>query len=110
MNLTAIEQNIINTLPVGEAKSITYKVLAWRVNMNDRDLRRTVAHLVKDHHVCICTVSSGGYFLASNFEEYDHAHKELVKRGLECFRRAKGLKFGWKKDCNREKQLSLGGM
>lgn len=106
-NLTHEEQKIMDILPVGEKYPATYKNIAWRTKINERDVRSTVAHLVTDHHVCICTTSSGGYFLASNFDEYNHAHNELISRIKALSKRCRGLRKGYEEDVRRDEQLSL---
>ena len=106
-NLTYEEEKILKALGPGEENAITYKALAWRVNLPDREVRLTVAHLVTDHHICICTTSAGGYFLASNYSEFDHAHRELMARIKALSRRARGLRYGWEK-IKKDEQLTLG--
>lgn len=105
--LTSEEQKIMATLPTGGKNPITYKLIAWRTKISEREVRAIVAHLVTDHHICICTTSNGGYFLASNYEEYDHAYRELLSRVRALSRRARGLRKGYEKDINIDKQLSL---
>ena len=107
MNLTYEEQKILSTLGTGEKRVITYKNIAWRTKLNDREVRSIVAHLVTDHHVCICTTSNGGYFLAETREEFKHAHGELISRIKKLSRRARGLRYAYEKDVRRDEQLSL---
>ena len=110
MNLTKEEQKIISNLPHGEANAITYKTLSWRTGIPEREVSQIVSHLVEIHHVCICTNSSSGYFLASCFDEYEHAYKELISRAKSLSRRARGLRFGWEKDGLHFEQMGIGGM
>lgn len=105
--LTTEEQKIMATLSSGEKNLITYKTIAWRTKISEREVRAIVAHLVTDHYICICTTSNGGYFIASNYEEYDHAHRELLSRIKALSRRARGLRLGYMKDVNIDKQLKL---
>ena len=105
--MTYEEQKILDTLPMGGDLPITYKSIAWSTGINKREVRSIVAHLVTDHHICICTTSSGGYFLATTHEEFDEAHRELISRVKKLSKRAKGLRLGYNENVRRDEQLTL---
>jgi len=105
--MTYEEQKILDTLPEGGLNPRTYKSIAWSTNIKEREVRAIVAHLVTDHHICICTTSSGGYFLATTYEEYNEAHRELISRIKKLSKRAKGLRLGYNENVRRDEQLTL---
>ena len=105
--LTYEEEKILKALGTGEANACTYKTLAWRTRINEREVRRLVAKLVTENHYPIGTTSDGGYFMISNFDEFDHAHKELLSRIKALSKRARGLRIGYKERVAKAEQLSL---
>ncbi len=107
MNLTYEEEKILKALGTGEKNASTYKYLSWRTGINERELRSLVAHLVTDHQFCICTNSSDGYYFASCFDEFDHAHRELLSRIKALSKRCRGLRLGYERDIKKAEQVSL---
>ena len=107
MNLTYEEEKILKALGTGERQASTYKHLSFRTGINERELRRLVSKLVTDNHVPIATTSDGGYFLISNHDEFDHAHRELISRIKALSKRAKGLRYGYSQRVQKPEQVSL---
>lgn len=96
--LNHTEQKIINYLKrwcLGKERAHTYKNIAWSLEINERELRKTVAHLITDHHLLIGTISTGGYFLIENRSEYAYACNELGSRIDKLRKRLDGLNEGW---------------
>ena len=107
MNLTYEEEKILKALGTGERQAVTRKYLVWKTKIGDRELRAIVAHLVTDHQICICTNSTDGYYFASCFSEFSHAHEELLSRIKKLSRRARGLRYGYNRDVQKAEQMSL---
>jgi len=107
MNLTYEEEKILKALGTGERQACTYKYLSFRTGINERELRRLVSKLVTDNHVPIATTSDGGYFLISNHDEFDHAHRELISRIKALSKRCRGLRIGYERDIKKAEQVSL---
>lgn len=107
MNLTYEEEKILKALGTGEKNSTTRKHLVFRTGIEDRTLRATVAKLVTENHIPIATTSDGGYFLISNYDEFNHAHRELISRIKSLSKRAKGLRYGYSQRVQKPEQVSL---
>jgi len=94
----------------GKDKAVTYKAIAFFTQIDERTVRSTVAHLVTEHNMPIGTISSGGnagYFLISNADEFDQAHRELISRIKKLSARCKGLRRGYEKYVKKPEQMSL---
>jgi len=100
--------NYIRNYHRGRSNAITYKDLAFQLEINDREVRDIVSTLVTDYQVPI-GASQEGYFYIIGDEEYRIAHSELISRIKALSRRAKGLRLGYIKSKQeiKPKQLSL---
>jgi hypothetical protein len=90
-NLTLAERNILWVLKkhTGERNAITYKTLADRLNVSDRDLRETVADMIVKKHLPIGTSSHHGYYLLEEKDECIHCGKEAWSRSTKLRERAR---------------------
>lgn len=95
--LNELENQISDTLFVwhkGEQNAISYSNLSCVLDINSRQLRRIVSHLVTEHRVPICSISAHGkgYFYAEKPEEFIHAYNELMSRSRKLALRAQSFK------------------
>jgi len=78
----------------GADNAITYKDLAAKLNINEREVRDIVSTLVTLYQAPIGS-SQQGYFYISNDEEFRLAHSELISRIKALAKRAKALRLGY---------------
>ena len=93
----------------GKESAITYKNLAYVLDLNERELRNIVADLVTYRQLPIATDSQAGYYWINSDDEYQHAYNEIMSRVRALARRAKGLRIGYLKSKQeiKPKQLEL---
>lgn len=110
--MTQIQNRLINYLKeycYGKDKAITFRRLALKLDINSRELRRIVAHMVISGIAPIGSNSKDGYFYIANEEEYGWAREELFGRIRKLSKRCKGLRISWsdEKEKAKPKQLEL---
>lgn len=89
--------NKLKNFHKGKDQAITYKDLARRTGINEREVRSSVAALVTCYQQPIASSSEAGYYFINSQEEFDHARNELMSRIKKLSRRIKGLRIGYQK-------------
>lgn len=94
--MTNLEYKIINELKTnrrGKERAIHFRRLAIDFELNERELRDIIAHLITDYQL---PIGSGqeGYYWISNDDEFAQASNELLCRIRKLSRRHKGLRLG----------------
>ena len=89
--------NYIKTNHRGKENAETYKFLAYHLQIGERELRDSVAHLVTDYQIPIASTSDAGYYWLNCDEEYQQASNELMSRIRKLSKRHKGLRLGYMK-------------
>ena len=90
----------------GKANAITYKLLAFNLDINERELRFIVSELVTHRQLPIAS-SQEGYWWIESEDEFKLAHAELISRIKKLSKRAKSLRLGYMKSRQEEKPKQL---
>lgn len=109
--MNQLELNIIVYLKNhcrGKENAEHFKKLAEYFELNERELRDIIAHLITDYQLTIGSGQEGYYWICTD-DEFSQAYNELMSRVKALAKRAKGLRIGYLKSKQYEepKQLEL---
>jgi len=86
----------LKTYHKGKDNAITYKSLAFVLDINERQLRNVVSEIVKSGKACLCSTSKDGYYFPENESEFNHAQAEDISRIKELAKKHRGRRLAWR--------------
>lgn len=111
IDLSPSELRVLETLQRhrGRARAIHKEALAEMVEMDVRQVRIVIAHLIERHNQPIGSASQSpaGYFLIETAQEAEQAAQELQARIIQLAKRLAKLKRNTPADCLDQLRIDL---
>ncbi len=92
--LTRKERLVLGLIPVGYKQAVHKRRLAELTDLNEREAREIIYHLVVEHGLPIGSSTepgAGGYFLIESVQDMEIATRHLKPRAVKIFKRARAL-------------------